>query len=86
MSKDIPEIMLDKIESVWRSPNNVKLNAILKTESDEKAALYGVTVSTLASSSGKHETTVRRRLNELVKVGRVFKYQMFHHPAKYWPL
>lgn len=67
-----------------KSPDVIK--SILKSNTDSDAAMYGVTATTLAMRMNLHESTIRRRLNELKSAGQAFSYNHGTSANKWWPL
>ncbi len=83
---DLHVKLLEKIENQWQSPGNIRLKWILNRGDDRQLGPYGATAVTLAQHLRLHETTVRKRLKELVARRRVIKFTMEGHPDRYWPV
>ncbi len=77
--------MLNAVVDKWGSKDSALIESIVNSHTDEKAACYGFTVTTLANLTGKHETTVRRRLKELKRLNVVVTFEFQNQPTRFWP-
>jgi len=82
---DYNSLMLDKIQSLWSGGRINQLPYILQASNDNNAAQYGITVNSIATITGKHTSTVSRRLKELQKQGKMICHISHGSPAKWWP-
>ena len=82
---DLASKMIKAVIDKWGNKDLALINSILNSQTDEKAACYGFTVTTLANLTGKHETTVRRRLKELKKLNAVVTFEFQNQPTRFWP-